>query len=68
MNFAYASRAGGGASRFRRRSIFKMKMLYVGGRKGYLQTHKVEVYWDDARAFEKNPVERPSGGSVRRVK
>jgi hypothetical protein len=28
MNFAYASRAGGGASRFRRQSIFKVKMLY----------------------------------------
>jgi len=27
MNFAYASRAGGGASRFRRQSIFKVKML-----------------------------------------
>jgi hypothetical protein len=28
MNFAYASRAGGGASRSRRRSNFKVKLLY----------------------------------------
>jgi hypothetical protein len=27
MNFAYASRAGGGASRSRRRSNFKVKLL-----------------------------------------
>ena len=26
------------------------------GRKGYLQTHKVEVFRDDARAFEKIPL------------
>jgi hypothetical protein len=27
MNFAYASRAGGGASRYRRQSNFKVKLL-----------------------------------------
>lgn len=32
------------------------KAVYVGGRKGYLQTKTVEMWWDDTGTFEKIPM------------
>jgi ParB family chromosome partitioning protein len=30
--------------------------VYIGGRKGYLQTRNVEIWWDDTGEFEKVPL------------
>ena len=32
------------------------QVVSIGGRKGYLQTQNVEVFWEDSEKFEKIPL------------